>query len=415
MRDDRGPDEERVFLLLQGPMSFFFTYLATALRARGASVRRVLLCPGDRLFWRGPGAVSYRGRPEGWAPWLRALIQAEHVTDIACLGDGRRWHEEAVRIAEDLGLRVHVVEQGYLRPGWLTVEPSGTGGRSRFPRDWTAIEALAGPAKAPRFRTSFFGYAAMDVAFNLANIFTSWALYPHFRLHTLDHPAREWAGWIFNKALPFRRRRRERRAMEARIAEHRGPLFVLPLQLDTDYQIRLHAPPGGVAALLRRTVLSFADHAPADALLVVKIHPLDHGEADWRAVMGRAAEAAGVADRCVFLDGGDLDALLGRAAGVIVANSTVGLTALGAGAPVVALGTAIYDLPGLTFQGGLDRFWTDAAPPDSARLDSLIRALTATIQVPGGFDGSGARPGAAAMAERMLAPPPWNPAEAPAR
>lgn len=416
MRDDRGQGEERVFLLLQGPMSFFFSYLGAALRARGVTVRRVLFCPGDRLFWRGPGAVAYRGRPEDWASWLRALIASGGVTDIACLGDGRRWHEEAVRVAADLDLRVHVVEQGYLRPGWLTVEPGGTGGRSRFPRDWDAIGALAGPANTPpRFRASFFGYAAMDVAFNLANIFTSWALYPHFRLHTLDHPMREWAGWIANKALPFRRRRWALRAAEARIEDHSGPLFVLPLQLDTDYQIRLHAPPGGVAAMLRRTVISFADRAPGDALLVVKIHPLDHGGTDWRAVMRRAAEATGIADRCVFLDGGDLDALLGRAAGVIVANSTTGLTALRAGAPVIALGTAIYDLPGLTFQDGLDRFWTGAAPPDGARLDSLIRALAATIQVPGGFDGSGARPGAAAMAERMLAPPPWDAAGAPAR
>ncbi|MFV0474046.1 MAG: capsular biosynthesis protein, partial [Pikeienuella sp.] len=387
----------------------FFAHLGAALRARGARVWRVLLCPGDRLFWRGGGALPYRGRPEGWAEWLRREIAAKGVTDIVCLGDGRRWHDEAARLAAPLGLRVHVVEQGYLRPGWLTVEPDGTGGRTRFPRDWPAIEALAGPGgTAPRFRAGFFGYAAMDVAFNLANIFASWATYPHFRIHTLVHPAVEWAGWIRNKALPFRRRRREREAAEARIGAHDGPLFILPLQLDTDFQIRLHAPPGGVGAILRRTALSFAEHASRDALLVVKPHPLDHDAAQWREAAEATAAKAGIAGRVVFLDGGDLDALLARAAGVIVANSTVGLSALRADTPVIALGTAIYDLPGLTFAGGLDRFWAEAAPPDRERLDILIRALQASIQVPGGFDGEGARPGAEAMAARMLAPPPWK-------
>lgn len=403
--------EGRVVLLLQGPMSFFFTYLGEALRRRGARVRRVLLCPGDRLFWRGAGATSYRGRPEAWRDWLRGHIAAEGVTDIAMLGDGRRWHEEAAEVGRALGLRVHLVEQGYLRPHWLTLEPDGTGGRSRFPRDWDAIEAMAAGAdqvSQPQFETSFAGYAAMDVGFNLANILGSWALYPHYRAHALDHPAWEWAGWIWNKAVPLRRRRRELAAAEARLKAHGGPLFILPLQLDTDYQIRLHAPPGGVAGLMRRTIASFAAHAPGDAMLAVKIHPLDHGWTDWRAVMEEAAAEAGVAGRCVFLDGGDLGAMLDGAAGVVVANSTVGLSALRAGAPVIALGAALYDLPGLTFQGGLDRFWREAEAPDTARLATLIRALAATIQLPGGFDGSGAKPGAEAMATRLLAPPPWS-------
>ena len=35
--------------------------------------------------------------------------------------------------------------------------------------------------------------------------------------------------------------------------------------------------------------------------------------------------------------------------------------------PLIALGDAHYDQPGLTFQDGLDRFWTEAVPPDLKR------------------------------------------------
>ncbi len=402
--------EARRFLLLQGPFSFFFSDLAAALRARGAETRRAILCPGDALFHRGPGAIRYRGAPEAWGFWLRALLAQERITDLVMLGDGRFWHDEAARLGRSHGLRVHVVEQGYLRPGFLTVEPDGTGGRTRFPRDWAAIDRLAEgapPVPAPRFRTSFAAYAAMDVGFNLANLALSWTLYPHYRRHSLDHPVAEWAGWVWNKGLRRGARRAALRAAEARLAAAAGPLYLHPLQLDTDFQMRLHAPPGGVGGMLARVIRSFAAHAPANAALAVKVHPLDHGWARWDRRAAALAAEAGVAERVVFLDGGDLDAMLGRAAGVVVANSTVGLSALRAGAPTLALGTAIYDLEGLTFQGELDAFWRSAAPPDPARLDLFTRALAAAIHVLGGFDGEGARPGAAAMAEKMLAPPPW--------
>ena len=56
----------------------------------------------------------------------------------------------------------------------------------------------------------------------------------------------------------------------------------------------------------------------------------------------------------------------------------VGLAALQLGRPVMALGHALYGLPGLTYQGSLDAFWTAADLPDPilcadfARLPDLL-------------------------------------------
>ena len=397
----------RVFLLLQGPMSYFFTYLGRALRDQGAEVRRIHVCPGDRLFWRGPGGVSYRGRPADWPDYVRRFIASHGVTDVVCLGDGRRWHADALPVAKAAGVRVHVIEQGYLRPHYLTVEPNGTGGRTRFPRDWGGIAELAEMDAVPHpgFTSSFFAFSVMDVAFNLANILAAWALFPHYKQHALDHPLREWGGWVFRKALKLPARRSALRLTESRVKAHQGPLYVFPLQLETDYQIRLHGPPEGLRETMKRIVASFRDNAPSDAMLAIKLHPLDNGWTPWEALIADAA--AGIEDRVVYLDGGDLDAMLARAAGCVVVNSTVGLTALTLGAPVIALGAAIYDLDGLTFQDDLDAFWTGAAKPDQDRLSLFLKALTAAIQVPGGFDGTGAEPGARNMAAKMLAPPPY--------
>ena len=62
------------------------------------------------------------------------------------------------------------------------------------------------------------------------------------------------------------------------------------------------------------------------------------------------------------------------------------------------LGAAIYDMPGLCFQGPLDRFWREATPPDPELRDSFVRAIAATIQIKGGFFSKSALEAAVATA-----------------
>jgi capsular polysaccharide export protein len=108
-------DRPATFLFLQGIATPFFSDLGRALRARGHAVRRINLCPGDWLFWRGE-ADNYRGRREAWGEYLEAYLTREGITDIVLFGDCRPFHKAARMIAEYRGLRVHVFEEGYIRP-----------------------------------------------------------------------------------------------------------------------------------------------------------------------------------------------------------------------------------------------------------------------------------------------------------
>ncbi len=404
----RGEGEGRRVLLLQGPSSFFFSRLGDALAARGAEVRRLHLCPGDWLFWRRGGGALYRGRARDWPADVARFMERERITDLALLGDNRPAHREAISEAHRLGVRVHHAELGYFRPDWLTLEPEGAGAHSRFPRDPEAIRALAAahPVAAPDgaklYRSSFAAYAAMDVAWNMSNLALGWALTPGYRRHQTWHPLAEYGGFLLKMTRGgARRRRAERIAAEWIAAE--GPLFLLPLQLRTDYQIRVHGPDADLRETVRRVVGSFAAHAPADARLLVKEHPMDNGLTPWRRIVAEAAGAA--ADRVETIDGGDLDALVARSAGVVTVNSTVGLGALAAGRPVKTLGAAIFDVPGMTDPQPLESFWASPTPPDPDLTRDFVRALTWATQLRGGFDGEGVRPGAEAMAERILEPP----------
>ena len=118
---------------------------------------------------------------------------------------------------------------------------------------------------------------------------------------------------------------------------------------------------------------------------MIKNHPLDNGWINYRRRSRTLARRLGVADRVIFLDGGALEPLIERARGVINVNSTVGLSALRVGAPVIALGRAVYDIEGLCHPGRLSEFWADPAPPDAGLLADFLAVLADTAMIPGGF------------------------------
>lgn len=144
----------RSFLFLQGPVGPFFERLGRALCERGHRVLRVNLNGGDRLQWRGPGAICYRERPHGWPDFLRDLVQAHAITDLVLFGDCRPWHRVAMRVLRRLGVRIHVFEEGYFRPDWVTCERDGVNGHSGLPGDprfyLEAVGALRPRPDAPQ-------------------------------------------------------------------------------------------------------------------------------------------------------------------------------------------------------------------------------------------------------------------------
>lgn len=399
-------------LLLQGPASPFLKGLASEAEQRGFSVHKIHFCLGDAVFWWPRRADWFRGADAQWPQYLERFCRDRKVTDILMLGDGRPKHAAAIEVARGLGIRVHVFEHGYLRPDWLTIEPDGMSGRSRFPKRAETVRAIAAgtpPADlGGHFRSSFLTYALLDLAYHVPNVLLGWLVHPNYRAHGPVHPVIEYAGWI-GKALTARRRGREARAIEGRYLsaapENGSRFFLFPLQLPGDYQIRLHAPVGDLYRLVESVIRSFARHATTDKRLLFKTHPIDNGLSGWPRRIADMAKSQGVGDRVDLIDGGDLDRLIARADGIVTVNSTVGLTALLAGKPVISLGASIYDMPGVTHQESLASFWTEPQAPQADMPDALARALIATVQVRGGFIGKQAiQSGAHEMLERILSP-----------
>ena len=381
----RGPQPPpRAFLFLQGPPGPLFHNLAREMRSRGVSVERINLSAGDRIDWPGP-ATNYRGRFRHWPVFFDKFLRDRKITDILLFGDSRPFHVTASRLAALRNIRVHVLEEGYVRPHWMTLELDGVNGHSKLRRDkeWFTAKAAELPPepKLPPI-TAAFRRRVRDTARYYTAVHAGALLFPHFRSHRPAPILGEAFGWV----LKYSRSKRRAAEAERVLAKLRKqPFFLLPLQLSGDYQIRNHSPFPSMPAAAAYVLESFAAHAPEDAHLIIKAHPLDSSFFPWKRFVRRYTGPLGIDDRVHFVDGGDLEELSAQATGMVCVNSTSATVALAADTPVCTLGDALYKIPGLTFDGHLDDFWTDPPAPEPGLYESFRRVLVHNCLIRGGL------------------------------
>lgn len=383
----RKAEDIGAFLFLQGPISPFFTQIGNGLASLGHHVHCINLSIGDQLFWRRPGATHYRGRLQDWPAFIEAFLDKHQITDLVLLGEQRDYHKQAIAAAKTRGIHVTVTDFGYLRPDWITLERDGMSGNSCFPRDPAVIRALADKLPAAdlsrKFTDSFFRMAIWDVVYHIANVLFRW-FFPHYRTHKMQPLPLIYLGTGWRMLKEKLLRKRTHHAISALTNNH-PRYFVHPLQLAYDFQLRAYSNYPDQGDSIKEVVTSFAAKAPPDTHLIIKVHPMDTGLRDWNKLIQKIASLQGVADRVHYLDGGNLDHLCETALGMVTINSTSGLRALQLDCPVKTLGQAIFDVPGLTFQGSLDAFWSDGTPPDKPLRDDYIKLMAASIQIRGVF------------------------------
>lgn len=377
---DATPGFSRL-LMLQGPVGPFFWLLARRLRRQGIAVHKVNFNAGDALFFPGPGARSYRGRPEGWPDYLADLIAELDIDAIALFGDCRLQHRQAIAIAGQRNIPVFAFEEGYLRPDHVTVDLGGVNGCSQLTTRALAPVTLD-TGETVLVGNSFPALAAWSALYSLAKD-AGFVRFPHYHHHR-PNGVMEGLAHLRSGLRKLLRRRRDRRRLEA-VMRSGSPYFLLPLQVHNDSQVTEHSPFLSVADLVTTVIRSFAAQAPLDAMLLIKHHPLDRGHCSYRDVIERTAGALGCAGRVVYFTEGHLPSLLDGAAGTVTCNSTVGLSSLRHGTPVKALGRAVYNRPGLTAQCPLDRFWSAPQPVNRDNVFAFTTFLRATCQANGSF------------------------------
>ncbi len=380
----------RVFLFLQGPHGPFFNRLGKMLRLAGAQVWRVGFNAGDRAFWFHPRSyIPFRGTSDAWPETFAGLLDDKGVTDIVLYGDTRPIHETAIAQAKSRGITVHVFEEGYMRPYWVTYERDGSNGNSRLmdmsiPQMQTAlarsdIEAPLPPGHWGDMRHHIF-YGALYhwfVMFRNGD-------YRNFRPHRSLSVTKEFQLYVRRLLLmPFLAADRLISTLRIRLGGF--PYHLALLQLEHDSSFQKHSPFETMSDFLELVIDGFAKGAPQHHHLVVKAHPLEDGRVPVRRDIKRLARKLGVADRVHYVRGGKLAQLLNDARTAVTVNSTAGQQVLWRGIPLKVFGRAVYAQPEFVSDQPLPEFFAGASRPDNRAYKDYRRYLLETSQIPGGF------------------------------
>ncbi len=380
----------RRVLFLQGPLGPFFARLASDLHSAGAEVFKVNFNGGDWLCALGApwtDVCNFTGSLADWPAAFVDLLDRNRIDTVFLFGDCRPVHVATLLIARRRGIEIGVFEEGYLRPDFITLERGGVNNRSSLPKDPDFYRSQPRASIPPnRALGSTFRHAAVwgMVYYSAASL--GRLAFRHYRHHRRLGIA-ESTYWLRSYWRKLRYARLERHVEGVLSGANSRSFFLVALQTCGDAQIRIHSRFRTVPRFIEHVIRSFARSGPDEHVLVIKHHPLDRGYSDYTELIRRLARRHGIESRCFYIHDQHLPTLLRASQGVVVINSTVGLSAVGEGVPVKVCGDAIYDMAGLTFQGELDAFWKAAGDfrPDMSLWSAFRSYLIDHTQYNGNF------------------------------
>lgn len=376
----------RRVLFLQGPVGPFFYRLHRDLEDAGAYCFKVNFNGGDWLFSPG-GSFNFRKKAEEWPSYFENLIQTLDIDFVIAFGDCRPHHRQAIEICKLKEIQVCVFEEGYIRPNYITFEENGVNGFSHISRSpiFYLNHAFPKPPEPKPIPNAFWHAAGWAIVYYIAAALMRprYRHYQHHRPLSLSE-AFPWLRSFVRKALYKFKERKIEGKLTGDLSKR---FFLVPLQIQTDAQVQVHSEVKSVPTFIKEVIESFARHARTTDYLVIKHHPLDRGYCDYTALIRREARKWNASARVLYIHDQHLPTLLNHAVGVVVINSTVGLSALHHGVPTKVMGHAIYDMPGLTISVPLDEFWLRARgfEVDKKLYSAFCNYIVAQTQINGNF------------------------------
>ncbi|MDK4698289.1 capsule biosynthesis protein [Kingella negevensis] len=380
-------------LLLQGPIGDFFLKLSQWLQAHDARVYKINLNGGDSLFYPDslPDTYPYQAAFSEFGEYFDNFVKENNIDAVVCFGDTRMYHRIASKICAIRKISFWAFEEGYFRPHWVTLEETGVNAYSALPRngEWFLNEL-------PKLKQQIYqdpipvagGFkpVAIHAIRYYAAMFFEQHRFPDYQHHRSANPFYYIKSWARSG-----RRRVWYAFKEAKIGKkirrgEMGKFFILPLQVSTDSQIRVHSHYHSVRDCLMHVMSSFAINAPEDCKLIVKHHPMDRGFIDYhRDIRAFIKTHPKMRGRIIYVHDVPLPDLLRQGVGMVTMNSTSGLSALIHNLPVKIIGNASYDIAGVTSQKHLNKFWSQPEKPNADMFHAYRMYHINQTQINGNF------------------------------
>ena len=373
-------------LLLQGPLGPFFQTLSQTLSDAGHEVYKIHFNGGDECWPCAGHNEHFTGKPETWNTFFRRFIKRNGIDSLICYGDCRFYHQQAIRIGKQKKIAVWAMEEGYLRPDYVTLEQGGVNAFSPLyaKRDQLVDMDWPAPYEAPlQVGKTFARRAWYASRYHINKSLLHWR-YPYFVNHRPWNLYQEARGWVAGGVVKWWHKWADRSLLKA-LPRYKGKIFFVPLQVTEDFQIREHSDLGGVEEMVAQVMNSFAQHARGEDVLLFKHHPMDRGYVSYQSQLSRLITLLGLEGRVFYGYELPLPTLYPLLKGVITINSTVGLSALLHDVPTYCMGRALYDLQGLTTRGTLEQFWHKQNPVCRKAFERMRQSLLHLTQLNASF------------------------------
>ena len=369
-------NKKRTFLLLQGPIGPFFKDLSDDLKHRGHSVYKINFWGGDNAYY--PNATQFTDPIEKWGAFFLKFCTDKRVTDIVLFGDRRPYHEQAIeKIAlVNNTVRVWVLEEGYFRPHWVTLESYGSNYRSSL--RVTGVEMDRIPHDEPLVKIQPWIQEATPsiIRYYAQGLITKPFTHNNFEYHRKSKPLIEGFNWAKKWAVDF-----------LQSPDTEGPIlvnalqnkyFCSTLQLEGDAQVKHYSPYSTTRDFLEELLVSFKQNANEEHHLLIKPHPYEENVLKRRKEVTQIADDLAISERVHFIEECDYSKFITNSLGLITINSTSGLYALEHNIPVKVLGKCFWDIARITHTDELNTFWTNPQKPNEAGFKKLKEKIMST-------------------------------------
>jgi capsular polysaccharide export protein len=373
-------------LFVSAPFGPFYKAVSRRLIRRGHHVWRVVWDGGDLIETPLGQQVIFRGDRSDWKEFIRRTIISRKISTVVTFNDTAPRNRIALNLARAMNINRFVVENGYLRPHWITFDRDGVNGYSELPKDATFYTSDKSAAAEHAEFPNRMRYHVFNTIRHFMGAMIFHPILPIVESYYGDPIVRQARGYFREYSWRITHSEVEKiAAIEALKRSSGAKVFVTLLQKPGDAQLRVHSPYGKNTGFLCQVCSSFAKSAPGNSVLVVKQHPYDYGTEKLPKLFSRLVREFNLEGRAFYIRKTSIDVVLDNSDGLVTVNSTGGLTAIMRQLPVVCCGEAVFNMEGLTHQGGLDSFWTSPTKPDSKAVDAFVTYLKRYSQLNGGF------------------------------
>lgn len=110
-----------------------FSQLTSTLESYSHATSQIGFNQEDKIFWANKrNFFPYTLPTHAWSGFLQREFRNKQITDLVIYNDTRSFHKNAIQAAHAKGINLHILEEDYLRPYWITFERDGCNGNLKL-------------------------------------------------------------------------------------------------------------------------------------------------------------------------------------------------------------------------------------------------------------------------------------------